>query len=143
MTDRERNLTTEDLAATNDRPAEEDPTDSAGHPDEDEASAEAPTGGHEGDTADEGAQPLLPREESDGFLGRWEEIQISFVDQPRRSVEQADELVADLMKRLAETFAERRSLLEERWDRGDKVGTEDLRVALHGYRSFFQRLLTL
>jgi hypothetical protein len=142
MAESERNLTTEDLASNGDRPEEKDPGPSAGQPDEYEAGAE-PSGGKPEDTTDEGAQPLLSREESDDFLRRWEEIQISFVDEPRGSVEQADRLVAELMKRLAETFAERRSLLEERWDRGDEVGTEDLRVALHTYRSFFQRLLSL
>ena len=141
MTENERNLTTEDLASKGDRP-EKDRAPSAGRPDEYEAGAEL-SGGEPEDTTDEGAQPLLPREDSEDFLRRWEEIQISFVDEPRGSVEQADGLVAELMKRLAETFAERRSLLEERWDRGDKVGTEDLRVALHAYRSFFQRLLSL
>jgi hypothetical protein len=47
------------------------------------------------------------------------------------------------MKRLAEVFAEERSRLEKQWDRGDRVSTEELRVALQRYRSFFQRLLSV
>ena len=47
------------------------------------------------------------------------------------------------MKRLAEVFAEERSKLEKQWDRGDNVSTEDLRVALQRYRSFFRRLLSV
>jgi hypothetical protein len=46
------------------------------------------------------------------------------------------------MKRLGEVFAEERHKLEQQWDRGDQVTTEDLRVALRRYRSFFSRLLT-
>ena len=70
-------------------------------------------------------------------------MQTAFVDEPRRAVEQADGLVASAMKRLAEVFAEERSKLEKQWDRGDNVSTEDLRVALQRYRSFFQRLLSV
>jgi hypothetical protein len=65
------------------------------------------------------------------------------VDEPRKAVEQADGLVASTMKRLAEVFAEERSKLEKQWDRGDNVSTEDLRVALQRYRSFFHRLLSI
>jgi len=72
---------------------------------------------------------------------RWSDIQGGFVDEPRKAVEQADSLVADVMKRLAEGFTAERSGLEKQWDRGDDVTTEDLRVALQRYRSFFDRLL--
>jgi hypothetical protein len=58
-------------------------------------------------------------------------------------VEQADSLVAGTMKRLAEMFANERANLEGRWDRGDNVSTEDLRLALRRYRSFFGRLLSV
>jgi len=68
---------------------------------------------------------------------------VSFVDEPRRAVEQADNLVAVTMKRLAEMFAEERARLEGQWDRGDNVSTEDLRLALRRYRSFFGRLLSM
>ena len=86
--------------------------------------------------------PLLPPDQSDGFTRRWQEIQTSFVDEPRRSVEQADALVADLMQRLAASFSSEREQLEAQWDSGDDVSTEDLRVALTRYRSFFGRLLS-
>jgi hypothetical protein len=68
---------------------------------------------------------------------------VSFVDDPRRVVEQADSLVAVTMKRLAEMFAAERARLEGQWDRGDNVSTEDLRLALRRYRSFFGRLLSV
>jgi hypothetical protein len=87
--------------------------------------------------------PLFPGEELQGLRTRWKEIQTGFVDEPRKAVEQADGLVASAMKRLAEVFAEERAGLEKQWDRGDSVSTEDLRVALQRYRSFFDRLLSV
>src|SRR5688500_963532 len=62
--------------------------------------------------------PLLVSEETQTFRSRWDAIQTGFVDEPRHSVEQADGLVAEVMKRLAETFAEERSKLEGQWSRG-------------------------
>jgi len=85
---------------------------------------------------------LLPADQAGGFESRWQEIQVAFVDQPRESVQQADQLVADLMQQLADGFAQERSRLEGQWDRGDDVSTEDLRVTLTRYRSFFGRLLS-
>lgn len=87
--------------------------------------------------------PLLPETEAGDLRKHWEQIQIGFVDEPRRAVEEADQLVAAAMKRLAEVFALERSQLEGQWDRGDDVSTEDLRVALRRYRSFFERLLSI
>ena len=73
----------------------------------------------------------------------WERIQTGFVDEPRKAVQEADALVAASIKRLAEIFAEERSKLEHEWDRGDNVSTEDLRIAMQRYRSFFGRLLSV
>jgi glutathione S-transferase len=87
-------------------------------------------------------QPLLPADQAEQYASNWETIQASFVDEPREAVEQADRLVADLMQRLAAGFSEERERLESQWDQGDDVSTEDLRVALTRYRSFFNRLLS-
>ena len=87
--------------------------------------------------------PLFADEELTGYRTRWSGIQTGFVDEPRKAVEEADTLVAELMKRLAESFATERSNLEKQWDRGDNVSTEDLRVALQRYRTFFDRLLNV
>jgi hypothetical protein len=84
---------------------------------------------------------LLPDDVVDDLRPRWADIQASFVDQPRRAVEQADALVADAIRRLAEAFAGARSSLEREWDRGEDVSTEDLRLAFRRYRTFFDRLL--
>src|ERR1700754_2730875 len=73
---------------------------------------------------------LLPGDENDEFQRRWETIQTGVVDEPRQTVEQADELVAEVMRHLAEGFAAERERLEVQWGRGEDVSTEDLRVAL-------------
>jgi hypothetical protein len=91
--------------------------------------------------AEEQPRPLLEDEELDGFRGRWDAVQVGFVDEPRGSVQQADALVAELMQRLAQTFSDERTSLESQWEQGADVSTEDLRVAMQRYRSFFDRLL--
>lgn len=87
--------------------------------------------------------PLFPSNELESLRTRWKEVQTGFVDEPRKAVQEADGLVASAMKRLAEVFAQERSGLEQQWDRGDNVSTEDLRVALQRYRTFFDRLLSV
>ena len=77
------------------------------------------------------------------FNARWTQVQTSFVDEPRRAVEQADALVLDVIQRITDSFSRERSQLEQQWDRGDNVSTEDLRQALQRYRSFFSRLLSV
>jgi len=89
------------------------------------------------------AEALFPTAEADTFRSRWQDVQTGFVDEPRNAVEQADGLVAEMMQRLAQVFADERSKLEEQWSRGDDISTEDLRQALRRYRSFFDRLLSV
>jgi len=86
---------------------------------------------------------LLSDQDTQGFRARWEAVQAGFVDSPRDAVQEADGLVAELMKRLAESFAGARSDLDQQWSRGENVSTEDLRLALRRYRSFFDRLLSI
>lgn len=92
----------------------------------------------------EAAAALFSDDETQRFRGKWTDIQAEFVDEPKTSVEKADHLVAETIKRLAEIFADERAKLEHEWSRGeDRVSTEDLRVALRRYRSFFDRLLSV
>jgi hypothetical protein len=102
-----------------------------------DSEAEVPSSGDEG-----GATALLADEDAGGFRSRWNEIQVRFVDEPRGSVQKADGLVAEMMERLTQMFSEERTRLESQWERGDDVSTEDLRIALQRYRSFFERLLS-
>jgi hypothetical protein len=87
--------------------------------------------------------PLFSESEMADFRSQWSKLQTGFVDEPRRAVEGADKLVTSVMQRLAEGFANERSGLEKQWDSGDNVSTENLRIALQRYRSFFDRLLKL
>jgi hypothetical protein len=87
--------------------------------------------------------PLFSDETEQELRTHWHEIQTGFVDEPRRAVEQADELVARLMQQLAQSFSDQRNNLERQWDQAEKISTEDLRLALRRYRSFFERLLSI
>lgn len=118
----DRPLTTHDLVAdrANDRPAD-------GRPRERQ------------DPSDEDA--LLAPGLREDYHEQWERIQAGFVDDPRRTVEEADALVAEVMRELAEGFSRERADLEDQWDRGEEIDTEALRTALQRYRAFFNRLL--
>jgi hypothetical protein len=91
----------------------------------------------------DGREPLFVAADAEGYRTRWGAIQTGFVDEPRKAVEEADALVAEVVKRLAEGFAETRQRLEADWERNDQVSTEDLRQSMRRYRSFFDRLLNL
>jgi hypothetical protein len=127
MTDMEHNeeqLTTRDLATP------------AAQPDAEEPRFER------GDAVADQQMTLLEDADQQGFVASWQDIQARFVDDPRKAVEEADQLVATVMQRLADGFAEERDRLEGMWGRGEDVGTEDLRVTLQRYRTFFHRLLS-
>ena len=93
--------------------------------------------------SEESKTPLFPESDLQGFQTRWDEIQTGFVDDPRNTVQHADTLVAEVMQSLAQTFSAEQKKLEGQWERGADVSTEDLRVALQRYRSFFGRLLSV
>lgn len=124
----DRKLSTSDIAAAMERPAEPRTVVKEGLP------------GHD---VDDGPTPLFAGEELSGYRTRWSGIQTGFVDEPRKAVEEADSLVAEVMKRLADVFSDERRQLEAHWEQSDKVSTEDLRVAMRRYRSFFERLLSV
>lgn len=110
-------------------------------PTTDEAVSKPETDGSEVDESDADG-PLLPRDQTEKFTSRWQEIQASFVDRPQEAVQEADALVADLMNRVTGSLSTERERLESQWAQGDEVSTEDLRVALTRYRTFFDRLLS-
>ena len=84
---------------------------------------------------------LLNREESEHFRMRWNEIQGMFVDEPRTAVQQADVLVSEVIEQITQMFANEHSSLEGQWNQGNDASTEDLRMALQHYRSFFNRMV--
>jgi hypothetical protein len=85
---------------------------------------------------------LVPEERSDDLRRQWEDIQTRFVDEPRQSVEEADGLVAEVLRIVADGYASERAALEAQWGSGEDVSTEALRLTLQRYREFFNRLLT-
>src|SRR5580704_15919649 len=85
---------------------------------------------------------LFVPNESNELRARWDRIQVDFVDQPREAVEDADALVSATMSRLAEIFSAERQKLERQWEKNENISTEDLRLTLQRYRSFFARLLS-
>lgn len=94
-------------------------------------------------SAEQAMGALFPQGELQQFRVRWDQVQASFVDDPRRSVQEADNLVASVVKRIADQFAEQRGKLEGQWSRGDDATTEELRRSMRQYRAFFERLLSM
>jgi hypothetical protein len=86
---------------------------------------------------------LFPPKTGEEFRARWDKVQLSFVDDPKRAVREGDELVAEVMKCLAQSFSQERTRLEQQLGQNDASSTENLRMALRRYRSFFHRLLSL
>lgn len=93
------------------------------------------------DVAADTEEPLLGTADTEEYRKKWSDIQGRFVDDPQDAVRSADTLVAEVMQDLAASFSTRKQGLEGQWGRGEQVATEDLRVALQHYRSFFNRLL--
>lgn len=137
--DTDKTLSTADFAAAG-----------AGRPQQVETRARADADGdgrierHEERRDDQELAALFTPELARDFRSRWDAVQIGFVDDPRQAVQKADELVAQVMKNLAESFAEERQRFEQQMNPADgSTSTENMRVALRRYRSFFQRLLSL
>jgi len=110
---------------------------------ENEQRAEERTAENKNTMNDEEFITLFENDEAEKFRSHWLDIQSRFVDDPSNSVKDADELVASVIQSITKTFANKRIGLEKQWNNGDRVSTEDLRLALKRYRSFFNRLLTL
>jgi len=129
MTPRDDNrLTTADLAHASERTEQRDPRDGQRDPRA---------------TDDNQRVAVFSPDDVNQLRPAWNAIQTEFIDEPRKSVQEADALVASTIQRLAESFASERAKLEAQWTRGGDVSTEDLRLALHRYRSFFDRLLSV
>ncbi|WP_328403606.1 hypothetical protein OHS70_33155 [Streptomyces sp. NBC_00390] len=142
----EGGLSTADLAAPREqdtRQESEEPSQAPAYPGEStEAAPERAPAEAGALPADDEPPQLLAPEDEEGFHARWQEIQSRFVDDPREAVHAADGLVADVMQTLAATFSQHKKDLEGQWNRGEEADTEDLRMALRKYRSFFNRLLS-
>ena len=111
--------------------------------DRDGAREQERDGAGESGQRDQALEPLFAEERSNELRERWRSLQARFVDEPRETVSEADSLVAELLQELARGFSDARSSLEAQWSAGDDVSTEDLRLSLQRYRSFFERLLAV
>ena len=130
----QRNLSTADLAAAADPQMEQRAV----------RDGDAAAGRQvRGRADDEQLAALFPPEAANHFREQWHQVQSSFVDDPRQAVRQGDELVAQVMKSLAESFANERARLEGQLDQRSEASTENLRLAFRRYRSFFERLLSM
>jgi hypothetical protein len=144
---RGRKLTTADLAAAGRRPpdnydAERD--EEQIERDEERASQERNYQASPDPSSDrEKLEPLFPPDVAERYRSRWAAVQSSFVDDPRRAASQGDELVAEMLKGLADSFARERAQLDQQLSESGDAATETLRVGFRRYRSFFDRLLSL
>ena len=124
--EREEHLSTADIAAAADMNRTQQPARAAATPDDGQLA------------------PLFEPGLAEDMRARWTEIQAGFVDNPREAVERADELVAQALQDMARSFARHREQIEADAHAGEgEASTENLRVALRRYRSFFDRLLKL
>ena len=134
---RQRNLTTADLVASAEKPESlRNEADIVLHDDAVPDDRVRPMSKEETNLA-----PLFAEDVASDFRSRWDVVQRGFVDDPKEAVRAGDELVAQVIKSLAETFSNQRSALEG--DQADQASTENLRLALRRYRSFFERLLSI
>jgi hypothetical protein len=85
-------------------------------------------------------EPAFDRDEA---VGQWRKIQAEFVDQPRRAVQEADDLVSGLLDRLTAALTSECRDVEAKWVQNDQVSTEDLRMSLQRYRSIFERVIAV
>jgi len=108
----------------------------------DHASSATTTAAGTGSAGSDKLERLVPSNRVDEYTSRWDAVKGEFVDEPRQAVAKADKLVGELLDELDQLFRKQRSDLEHGLDR-DETSTEDLRLALRRYRSFFDRLLAL
>jgi hypothetical protein len=88
--------------------------------------------------------PLLP--DATQLRGNWQQVQATFVDDPRGSVAEAAALVDHAAQALVGALQQRQRRLRESWDSTDGAtdgaspGTEELRVAMQRYRTLFDHI---
>jgi hypothetical protein len=87
--------------------------------------------------------PLFTQHATTDFRSRWDVIQRGFVDDPEKAVRAGDDLVAQVIKSLSDSFSEQRAELEGEANQTEKSSTESRRLAFRRYRSFFERLLSI
>jgi hypothetical protein len=88
---------------------------------------------------------LLP--DASEFQQRWHQVQFRFVDDPKGSVTEAADVIAQVTAKLEAAIAERQRAIADRqrslratWSEGTNGDTETLRATLLMYRAFLDQL---
>jgi hypothetical protein len=97
---------------------------------------------HADGSADSDREPLVPQQRATEYGRRWDAVKGGFVDEPRQAIADADQIVAELLEELQKLFHDQRRDIEQGID-AESTSTEDLRLALRRYSSFFNRLLSV
>lgn len=92
------------------------------------------------DTVDSGNGHLIPPERAKELDARWSAIKGEFVDEPRKAVTDADQLVGEFLDELQQSLNHRRQTIGESLA-AESTSTESMRTALHDYRTMIDRLL--
>ncbi|KAB1915058.1 hypothetical protein [Micromonospora sp. AMSO31t] len=86
------------------------------------------------------AATLFAAETAQDFRDRWRDVQLRFVDDPRAAVGEAQSLVEEAIEALSAALREQKTKLGS-WQEFGSTDTEQLRVAVRGYRDFLDRVL--
>jgi hypothetical protein len=109
--------------------------------------------GNLGDFSDLTYGNLVP--DAEQFTAQWQEIQFRFVDDPRGSVTEAADVVAQVTAKMEAAIQERQRAIEERqqaiaeqqrslrgrWGEDSNADTENLRETLRMYKTFLDQLI--
>ena len=80
-------------------------------------------------TSEKTLAPLFTQHATTDFRSRWDVIQRGFVDDPQEAVRAGDDLVAQVIKSLSDSFSVQRAELEGETDQTEKSSTENRRLA--------------
>jgi len=106
-----------------------------------------------GDFSDLTYGNLIP--DAGQYTAQWQQIQFKFVDDPRASVTEAADIIAQVTAKMEAAIQERQRAIEERqraiagqqrtlrgrWGEGAKADTETLRETLRMYKTFLDQLI--
>ncbi len=116
-----------------------DDTD-APHGDPEPTSLDDPTDLKPGDAPAAAVTEIWSEDSARDFHDRWREAQLSFVDDPQKATDDMRTLVDEAVEALTASLARQREQLSSWPDNSD---TEQYRMVVQRYRTFFERLLAL
>ena len=90
----------------------------------------------------DGREPSLGPDRVADLRRRWGAVQAGFVDDPRRAVEVADDIVAEAVSALQAAIDDRRRAVAAPWRDEPGASTDALLAAFHAYRAVFDRVLS-